>query len=210
MKVFLVPVSDRFHSSSRSSQDCPADRSIPAKSLPPMQLLFGVLALPGTTLIFIPGIILWLLSSQFGDVVPVVPAHPTFWISLLLASTGLLLVLWTARLSITVGSGTPAPWDPPAKIVVIGPYGYVRNLMITGVVLVLAAESVFFGSWPLLVWMLAFFIIHAIYVFRFEEPGLERRYGKDYREYKARVPRWIPKWQPWGGTLVALETSKVV
>jgi protein-S-isoprenylcysteine O-methyltransferase Ste14 len=32
-----------------------------------------------------------------------------------------------------------------------------------------------------------------IYVRRFEEPRLERRFGDDYRRYKATVPRWFPR-----------------
>jgi protein-S-isoprenylcysteine O-methyltransferase Ste14 len=30
-----------------------------------------------------------------------------------------------------------------------------------------------------------------------EEPGLEKRFGDDYRRYKANVPRWIPRLRPW-------------
>jgi protein-S-isoprenylcysteine O-methyltransferase Ste14 len=30
-----------------------------------------------------------------------------------------------------------------------------------------------------------------------EEPGLERRFGDDYRAYKRNVPRWIPRRTPW-------------
>lgn len=164
-----------------------------------MQLLMGIIALPGTTLIFVPGIVLWLTSSQLGGVDPAGPAHPAYWISLLMAAAGLLLVLWTARLFMAVGNGTPAPWDPPAKLVVIGPYRFVRNPMITGVLLILAAEAVFFGSLPLLAWMLVFFLIHAVYLLRSEEPGLQRRFGKDYQAYRANVPRWIPRLRPWAG-----------
>jgi protein-S-isoprenylcysteine O-methyltransferase Ste14 len=32
-----------------------------------------------------------------------------------------------------------------------------------------------------------------------EEPGLEKRFGESYREYKRNVPRWIPRWRPWTG-----------
>ena len=30
-----------------------------------------------------------------------------------------------------------------------------------------------------------------------EEPGLQRRFGDDYRRYKANVPRWVPRATPW-------------
>ena len=164
-----------------------------------MQLLLGIIALPETTLVIIPGILLWLTASDSTGVAPPGPAQPVFWLSVLMAGVGLLLALWTARLLIAVGKGTPAPWDPPRKLVVFGPYRYVWNPMITGVLLVLAGEALFFGSWPIVCWLLVFYLIHALYLLRFEEPGLERRYGEDYREYKVNVPRWLPRRQPWHG-----------
>ena len=110
--------------------------------------------------------------------------------TVLLAAPGLVLAVWTIRLFFAAGKGTLAPWDPPKKLVVLGPHRHVRIPMITGVLLMLAAESVLFGSWPLAAWMVAFLVIHAIYLLRFEEPSLERRLGVDYRRYKRSAPRW--------------------
>ena len=69
--------------------------------------------------------------------------------------------------------------------------------MITGVLLMLGAESMFFGSWFLAGWLLVFLLLYTIYLSKFEEPGLERRFGEEYQDYKADVPRWIPRWRPW-------------
>ncbi len=33
-----------------------------------------------------------------------------------------------------------------------------------------------------------------------EEKDLEKKFGDDYREYKAHVPRWIPRLRPWKQT----------
>src|SRR5262245_20946755 len=41
----------------------------------------------------------------------------------------------------TDGRGTLAPWDPPKMLVVNGPYQYVRNPMISGVLFVVAGEA---------------------------------------------------------------------
>jgi len=95
------------------------------------------------------------------------------------------------------GEGTPAPWDPPRKLVIIGPYRYVRNPMITGVLLVLLAEALLFGSWLIAGWMLLFLLGNVIYFPFVEEKGLEKRFGDEYLKYKARVPRWIPRLTPW-------------
>ena len=80
---------------------------------------------------------------------------------------------------------------------VAGPYRYVRNPMLTGVLFMLTAESLLFVSWPLFGWVVAFFLINTTYFLTIEEPGLEKRFGEDYRRYKSNVPRWIPRFRPW-------------
>jgi len=69
--------------------------------------------------------------------------------------------------------------------------------MISSVLLMLGAESLFFGSWHLAGWMLVFCLGNTIYFPLVEERALERRFGDDYRRYKANVPRWIPSWRAW-------------
>jgi protein-S-isoprenylcysteine O-methyltransferase Ste14 len=96
-----------------------------------------------------------------------------------------------------VGQGTPAPWDPPKKLVVRGPYRYVRNPMITGALLLLLAEAMLLQSWPIAIWLVLFFIGNSVYFPLVEEKGLEKRFGDAYRKYKANVPRWIPRLRAW-------------
>jgi protein-S-isoprenylcysteine O-methyltransferase Ste14 len=49
-----------------------------------------------------------------------------------------------------------------------------------------------------LAWAAFFSLGNLLYIPRSEEPGLERRFGDDYRRYKQHVPRWLPRWRPWG------------
>ena len=111
---------------------------------------------------------------------------------------GLGLTLFAASLHhfIVHGRGTLAPWDPPPALVVIGPYRYVRNPMISGVLFILAGEALLLLSWPHLSWMLIFLAINLIYIPLVEEPMLEARFGESYRAYKQRVPRVIPRLPP--------------
>ena len=53
------------------------------------------------------------------------------------------------------------------------------------------------ARWHLAAWMAVFFLLKMLYFLRFEEPGLEKRFGDSYRRYKANVPRWIPRLRPW-------------
>ena len=164
-----------------------------------LELVKAIVILPGAALVYIPAAILWLVPATGTALGLAGPAQSRFWLALVLGACGFALAVWTSRLFRTVGEGTPAPWAPPKRLVVRGPYRHVRNPMITSVLLMLGAESLFFGSWHLAGWMLVFFLGNAIYFPMVEERALERRFGDDYRRYKANVPRWMPSLRPWDG-----------
>lgn len=157
----------------------------------------AVVLLPAAATIYVPGAILWVLADTPGALSPAAPSQVRFWIGVAAAVDGLLLAAWTMMLFDRAGKGTPAPWSPPEKLVVLGPYRHVRNPMNSGMLLILGAEALLFGSWHLAVWMGVFFVVCAVYFPCYEEPGLERRFGDAYLEYKANVPRWIPRLRPW-------------
>jgi len=110
-----------------------------------------------------------------------------------LIATGLALVVWTIGLFGTEGDGTLAPWDPTSRLVVRGPYRYVRNPMILGVCCIVAGEAVLFGSVAVAAWLATVAALNAAYMPLVEEPGLEQRFGEDYARYKQAVPRWLPR-----------------
>ena len=99
------------------------------------RLIRTILILPGTALVFIPAAILFGAKNTNFAHQFVGPDHILFWLALLTASPGLVLAVWTVKLFMKIGKGTPAPWDPPRKLVVRGPYCHVRNPMITSVLL---------------------------------------------------------------------------
>ena len=161
------------------------------------QLVKTIIILPGSVLVFIPAIILLAANNSDFSHELLTPNLVLFWLALVPAAAGLGLAVWTVRLFTNFGNGTPAPWDPPQKLVIRGPYRHVRNPMITGVLLMLLAEAMLLQSWPIALWMGTFFAGNAIYFPLSEEKGLEKRFGDDYRLYKSRVPRWLPRLQPW-------------
>lgn len=123
-----------------------------------------------------------------------------FWIQtfgVLVVLAGLSFFLYTVFLFGKIGGGTLAPWSEKQKLIIDGPYRYCRNPMITSVLSILVGESLILNSPAILVWALTFFIINTIYFVVSEEPGLEERFGDDYRTYKRNVPRWIPRFTPY-------------
>jgi len=116
-----------------------------------------------------------------------------FFSGLTLILFGLTLMTITISSFIRIGKGTLAPWAPTKRLVIKGPYRYVRNPMILGVMTVLLGEALGLWSKNILIWTGAFILINTVYFLFYEEPNLEKRFGEEYRIYKKHVPRWLPR-----------------
>jgi protein-S-isoprenylcysteine O-methyltransferase Ste14 len=90
------------------------------------------------------------------------------------------------------GKGTPAPFDPPRRVVGTGPYRFVRNPMYLGAILLLSGFGLYARSPSVLgLAACAALIAHLLVIF-YEEPDLERRFGESYAAYRRATNRWIP------------------
>ena len=110
---------------------------------------------------------------------------------------GLALFYLTVRTFILTGRGTIMPWNPTQKLVVAGVYRHVRNPMILSLLILQTGEAVLFASYGIALLACLFFVINTIYFIYSEEPGLEKRFGAEYLQYKQHVPRWLPRLKPW-------------
>jgi protein-S-isoprenylcysteine O-methyltransferase Ste14 len=154
--------------------------------------------LPGTVTVVVPGLILLLGSGpSVGWGLGAFLSALAVALGTALIASGLLLWAWTVRLLARIGKGTLAPWDPTRELVVAGPYRHVRNPMIVAVLVVLMGEGLLLGSPGVAAWAILFFASNAVFFAVVEEPGLERRFGDEYRLYKGNVPRWWPRGTPW-------------
>jgi protein-S-isoprenylcysteine O-methyltransferase Ste14 len=106
---------------------------------------------------------------------------------------GAALALWCIVTLVAVGHGTPAPFDPPRRLVVVGPYRLVRNPMYLGAGLALAGAALFYQSWALLGYSVAFALVMYLFVVVHEEPTLRATFGDPYVRYCERVRRWWPR-----------------
>ncbi len=148
-----------------------------------LRAVLSVLVLPASAALVIP----WVLLRQN-------PATPVAtWLGAIPISLGFALFAWCVVLFAARGRGTLAPWDPPRTFVPSGPYRVVRNPMYVGVGTVILGEAILFGSWALATYFVVIAVIWHLFVVVYEEPTLERAFGDDYRAYRARVPRWLPR-----------------
>jgi protein-S-isoprenylcysteine O-methyltransferase Ste14 len=158
--------------------------------------LFAIAVLPFTVTIVVP----WWLARGAGVAPAIGSSTSEFAIQIAGAavlSVGIVLFVASLRRFATEGDGTLAPWDPPRRLVVRGPYRYVRNPMISGVIFIVFGEALLLLSRPHAMWAAMILIVNLIYIPLLEEPMLEERFGEDYREYCRHVGRILPRLRPW-------------
>ena len=115
---------------------------------------------------------------------------------LMLSAAGGCLIAWCVGSFAFIGRGTPAPFDAPRRLVIRGPYRFVRNPMYIGAVLVLIGAASFYESAVLLGYAVFFLLAVHLFVRFYEEPTLRRSFGQAYDRYCVEVRRWLPR-RPW-------------
>jgi len=106
---------------------------------------------------------------------------------------GFAIYLHCQWLFATRGQGTPAPIDPPKRLVHRGAYKWVRNPMYLAVFTIVAGEAVFLRSWHIAVYFTCLVCAVHVFVLLVEEEALRRRVGALYEDYRRDVPRWLPR-----------------
>lgn len=143
----------------------------------------------GFVLVFLPARVL-----QAAGVTPPESLGPREGVGLVVAAAGGLLAVGCVLTFAVAGGGTPAPFDPPRRLVVRGPYGVVRNPMYLGAALALGGASAVYRSAALAGYAAGFALATHLFVVLYEEPALRRAFGSEYEAYTRRVARWLP----WG------------
>jgi protein-S-isoprenylcysteine O-methyltransferase Ste14 len=142
----------------------------------------------GVVLVFLPSQVL----SAAGVARPAGLGAAQF-AGMIVAAVGAAVALWSILTFALVGRGTPAPFDPPRRLVIRGPYRFVRNPMYLGAALALAGAALFYESGALWAYAAGFLLLTHVLVVSYEEPTLRRQFGPSYDEYTRQVARWIPR-----------------
>ena len=110
----------------------------------------------------------------------------------IVATAGATVAIWCILTFALVGRGTPAPFDPPRRLVVRGPYTFVRNPMYVGAGLALTGAALFYETGVLWAYAGGFLVLMHLVVVSYEEPTLRATFGEDYAAYCRQVRRWWP------------------
>jgi protein-S-isoprenylcysteine O-methyltransferase Ste14 len=127
--------------------------------------------------------------------VPGVTTAPgRIWSGLAIVAAGEALRLWAVR---HIGVVSRTRIDRSGPLVASGPFAHVRNPLYLGnIALWLGFATVAGSPWPMLPAIALFLGVEYHAIVRWEETLLDARLGQSYRDYRSRVPRWLPTPSP--------------
>ena len=146
-------------------------------------LLF-MAVVPGTAAVYLPLYIARNQSAGSGWV---------FGLALTLLAVGGALYAWCVWDFAVFGRGTPAPIDPPKRLVLRGLYRYTRNPMYLSVLTVILGWAVLYQAETLALYALTLGLGFHLFIVFYEEPHLRKVFGKEYEDYCTEVGRWVPQ-----------------
>ncbi|KAA0960863.1 isoprenylcysteine carboxylmethyltransferase family protein [Microbacterium sp. ANT_H45B] len=147
------------------------------------------LAFWGTFLIVVP-LIAAVVEARWGLRIDAPPAVHIAGGVLLVVATA--LGVWSAVSMSVDGEGTPLPSQMARRLVITGPYRYVRNPMAVAGIAQGVAVGMLLGSWMVVAYSLVGSLLWNSLVRPLEEADLEQRFGAEFVAYRDRVTCWIP------------------
>ena len=167
--------------------------------------------MPASNIVNLASVILFLKNLLFTLIVPGFVAGwvPLFWFErqpqwpdtlrwhhaagAFLFFAGVAVYLHCIWLFGTKGRGTPAPIDPPKRLVHRGLYCWVRNPMYLGIFAIVGSEALFYWSIHITFYFVCLICTVHLFVALYEESALSYQFGAMYEDYKRAVPRWLPR-----------------
>jgi protein-S-isoprenylcysteine O-methyltransferase Ste14 len=146
--------------------------------------------------VFIPPPVLYALFFIAGMLlqriwpVPMVPSVFGRAVGVACILSGVALEGWSFLIFRRAGTSV-IPIRPSTAIVTEGPFRFSRNPIYVGLTLVYFGAASWLNTvWPLLLLPALLFLVQ-VYVISREERYLERKFGREYLQYKSRVRRWL-------------------
>jgi protein-S-isoprenylcysteine O-methyltransferase Ste14 len=137
-------------------------------------------------------LILLVLSVLFHLVVPVrVVLHAPFtFFGIIIIGIGLVTAIRCRSLFLQ-NRTTLSPYESPAYLITTGPFRFSRNPVYLAMAAILLGSAVVMGTVVSFVFTGLFILMMDLLFIPDEEERLETIFGKEYRDYKKRVRRWI-------------------
>ena len=104
-----------------------------------------------------------------------------------------VLGVWSAVVMSTLGDGTPLPSAMPNRLVIAGPYRWIRNPMAVAGIVQGTAIGLILQSWLVIAYAVVGSLVWNYAVRPLEESDLKERFGEEFQQYRDTVRCWIPK-----------------
>ena len=137
----------------------------------------------------------WLTGWRLGQPLPV--WAPLRAVGALLVVVGAGVLVHAFVRFVVEGLGTPAPVAPTERLVVGGLYRYVRNPMYLAVVAAIAGQALLLWQAVLVPYAVVVAVAFVGFVLGYEQPTLQRQFGRQYEAYRRAVPAWWPRLRLW-------------
>jgi protein-S-isoprenylcysteine O-methyltransferase Ste14 len=92
-----------------------------------------------------------------------------------------------------LGAGTPLPSAMPNRLVIAGPYRWIRNPMAVAGIVQGAAIGFILQSWLVIAYAVGGSLVWNYVVRPLEEADLTVRFGEEFLQYRDTVRCWIPR-----------------
>jgi protein-S-isoprenylcysteine O-methyltransferase Ste14 len=170
------------------ARNSPRGRGIPRWVFVPLGLLGWFVGMP-----LAHGVLPWalsLLAPRFGWTA----GYPGTWnwLGLIPIAAGAALLIWIFASGLAHFRELPERVERLASpfLVTFGPYAFTRNPGYLAELALWLGWAILFGSVAVLLGFVGMTVVIILILPR-EERGLEKQFGETYRQYQARVPRWL-------------------
>jgi protein-S-isoprenylcysteine O-methyltransferase Ste14 len=148
----------------------------------------GVIAPP--PLIYLGGLLIGLALDRWWRHFPIFASTSWRWSGLVLVAAGIIPIVMGRR-ALLVAETNINPFKPSLSIVTSGPFRFTRNPLYLGVTLIYCGLALAGNTWWCFVFLLPVLLLIHFGVVAREERYLERKFGDSYRDYRARVRRYL-------------------
>jgi protein-S-isoprenylcysteine O-methyltransferase Ste14 len=148
----------------------------------------GVIVPP--PLIYLSGILIGLAFNRWWWPCPIFGLTEWHWSGLVLVVAGMALVI-AGRRALLAAETSINPFKPTMSIVTAGPYRFTRNPLYLGVTLIYCGLTLIINTWWCFVFLVPVLLLIHVGVVTREERYLEHKFGDSYRQYRARVRRYL-------------------
>lgn len=160
-----------------------------------VKTILQIVGMWGTFLFALPALVFWLETRLGGERLRL--GESWRWAGMALFGAASVMGLCTGLTMALHGDGTPLPLDAPRKLVIRGPYRYIRNPMALFSLAQGFAVGLFLRSPLVLLYAVCGTLVWNYAARPWEEADLTRRFGEAYTRYRRHVRCWRVRLRPY-------------